>query len=159
MELPYETINPFAYEPSIAPHIAAQQAGRAIQIDIIRDDYLRIAGQVEQVIVEGVGGWKVPLNENETVADLAKALDLPVILVVGLRLGCINHALLTAEAIRSDGCELVGWIANTLEDDMPEQSAVIETLEGGLEAPLLGVVPYLTEHSVDDVAAALTLTA
>lgn len=157
IELPYETINPFAYAPPIAPHIAAQQAGRSIQIDIIRDDFLRIAKQVDQVIVEGVGGWRVPLNETETVADLAKALGLPVILVVGLRLGCISHALLTAETIRNDGCELVGWIANTLENDMPEQTVVIETLAARLETPLLGVVPYMAEHSVEEIAAALTL--
>lgn len=157
IELPYETINPFAYEPPIAPHIAAQFAARPIQIDIIRDDYLRIAGQVEQVIVEGVGGWKVPLNENETVADLAKALDLPVIMVVGLRLGCINHALLTAEAIRSDGCELVGWIANTLDAGMVGQTTVIETLAARLEAPLLSVLPYMSELSAADIAAVLSL--
>ncbi len=155
--IPYETINPFAYAPPIAPHIAAQQAGRSIQFDIIRDDFLRIAKQVDQVVVEGVGGWRVPLNENEAVADLAKALGLPVILVVGLRLGCISHAMLTAETIRNDGCELVGWIANTLENDMPEQTAVIETLAARLETPLLGVVPYMAEHSVEEIAAALTL--
>jgi dethiobiotin synthetase len=159
IELPYETINPFAYEPSIAPHIAAQQAGRAIQIDIIRDDYLRIAGQVDHVIVEGVGGWLVPLNENETVADLAKALGLPVIMVVGLRLGCINHARLTAEVIRSSGCELVGWIANRLEAEMVEQGAVVATLEGQLEAPLLGVLPYQSQLDVSEIAAALSLPA
>ncbi len=155
--LPYETINPFAFDPPISPNIAAQQAERVIQLDIIRDDFLRIAKQVDQVVVEGVGGWRVPLNENETVADLAKALGLPVILVVGLRLGCINHALLTAETIRNDGCELVGWIANALEVQMVEQDSVVSTLERRLEAPLLGVVPYMSELSVVDVAAALNL--
>ncbi len=155
--LPYETINPFAFEPPIGPHIAAQQAGRQIQIDIIRDDFLRIAEQVDQVVVEGVGGWKVPLSESETVADLAKGMGLPVILVVGLRLGCINHALLTAEAIRSDGCELLGWIGNSLEPAMTEQDAVIAALEARLETPLLGVLPYMAELSVEGSAAALTL--
>lgn len=155
--LPYEIINPFTFEPPIGPHIAAEQAGRPISIDIIRDDYLRIATQVEQVVVEGVGGWHVPLNENETVADLAEGLGLPVILVVGLRLGCINHALLTAEAIRNDGCELLGWIANSLEPAMAEQDAVMAALVARLEAPLLGVVPYMNEYSVADTAAALTL--
>ncbi len=153
----YETINPFAYAPPIAPHIAAQQAGRPIRIDIIRDDLLRIAKQVDQVIVEGVGGWRVPLNESETVADLATELGLPVILVVGLRLGCINHALLTAEAIRNDGCDLVGWIANTLDVQMVEQDSVVSTLERRLEAPLLGVVPYMKELSVAEVAGTLIL--
>lgn len=157
VSIPYETINPFAYAPPISPHIAAKQASRPIQIDIIRDDFLRISKQIDQVIVEGVGGWRVPLNETETVADLAKALGLPVILVVGLRLGCINHALLTAEAILNNGCELAGWIANSLENDMPEQTAVIETLAARLETPLLGVVPYMAEHSVEEIAAALTL--
>lgn len=155
--LPYKTINPFAYEPPIVPYMAAQHAGRPIHTDIIRDDFLRIAEQVDQVIAEGVGGWRVPLSESETVADLAKALGLPVILVVGLRLGCINHALLTAEAICNDGCELVGWIANTLERNMTEQAAAIETLETQLEAPLMGVLPYMDEYSAVDIAAALTL--
>lgn len=157
IEVPYETINPFAYEPPIAPHIAAQYAERPVQIDIIRDDFLRIAEQVDQVIVEGVGGWRVPLNEGETVADLAKALGLPVVLVVGLRLGCINHALLTAESIRNAGCLLAGWIGNSLESAMPEQDAVIASLEARLEAPLLGVVPYMNEYSAVNIATALTL--
>jgi len=157
VELPYTTINPFAFEPAIAPHIAAQQEAKPIVIDTIVERFHEIRGQVDKVIVEGVGGWQVPLNESETVADLAKALSLPVIMVVGLRLGCINHALLTAEAVRATGCEVSGWIATTLEPQMVEQAAVVSTLERRLETPLLGVVPYIRELAVADIAAALTL--
>jgi len=155
--LPYETINPFVFEPAIAPHIAAQYEGKPIDIVTIVEHFREINKQVDEVIVEGVGGWQVPLNENETLADLAKTLGLPVIMVVGLHLGCINHALLTAEAIRNGGCEMAGWIANTLEVKMMEQEAVVATLERRLEAPLLGVVPYMHEFSVAEIAAALTL--
>jgi dethiobiotin synthetase len=158
IELPYATINPYAFEAAIAPHIAAQQSGDAIEFTTIAAQLNEITAEVDKVIVEGVGGWQVPLNEHETVADLAKALGLPVIMVVGLRLGCINHALLTAEAIRNDGCELAGWIANSLEAQMVEQEAVVATLERRLEAPLLGVVPYQSQIDVNGIAAALSLS-
>jgi dethiobiotin synthetase len=158
IELPYETINPYAFEAAIAPHIAAQQSGDAIEFTTIAAQLNEITAEVDKVIVEGVGGWQVPLNEHETVADLAKALGLPVIMVVGLRLGCINHALLTAEAIRNDGCELAGWIANSLEAQMVEQEAVVSTLERRLEAPLLGMVPYQSQIDVNGIAAALSLS-
>ncbi|MBQ0921692.1 dethiobiotin synthase, partial [Hydrogenophaga aromaticivorans] len=94
------------------------------------------------VLVEGSGGWRVPLNEDETLADLAVALALPVVLVVGLRLGCLNHALLTAEAIRADGLQLAGWVANTLDPAMACRDENIQTLRQRLAAPLLGVVPW-----------------
>ncbi len=142
IELPYESANPYAFEPAIAPHLAAAQNGITIRLDAIVDAFQRLQGKADVTLVEGVGGWQVPLNETENVADLAHALGLPVILVVGLRLGCINHALLTAESIRASGCTLAGWIANGIDPAMAEQQNNIASIQQRIAAPLLGVVPY-----------------
>ena len=99
VKLSYDVVNPYAYEPAIAPHIAAQAIGEHIALDKITTCYRQIASEVDIVIVEGAGGWLVPINDRETMADIARQLGLPVILVVGMRLGCLNHALLTAESI------------------------------------------------------------
>ncbi len=109
------------------------------------------------MIVEGVGGWRVPLGKDQTVSDLAGLLELPVILVVGLKLGCINHALLTAESIVASGMELAGWVANVTDSRMLELDANIETLKQRIKAPLLGVVPRLAKPTAKAVADCLTL--
>ena len=142
VDLPYELINPYAFEPAIAPHIAAQQCGGNIEINHIQQNYAVIEQQVDAVVVEGAGGWLVPLNEQHTLADLAVELGLPVVLVVGIRLGCINHALLTVEAIRQSGLPLHGWVANQLEQNA-QADAIIKTLQQRISAPCLGVVPVL----------------
>ncbi|MDH5515881.1 MAG: dethiobiotin synthase, partial [Gammaproteobacteria bacterium] len=129
ISLAYAQVNPYAFEPAIAPHLAADQAGQTIDIDKILDIYHEVASNVDIVVVEGVGGWQVPLNNRETVADLAHGLGLDVCLVVGLRLGCINHALLTAHAINSHGCKLAGWVANTLPPVMDALDDNINTLK------------------------------
>jgi dethiobiotin synthetase len=111
--LEYEQVNPVALTAAIAPHIAAQQEGRTLQVSRLAGLCRGVmAGEADFVLIEGAGGWRVPLNARETLADLAVQLQVDVILVVGMRLGCINHALLTAEAIARDGLKLVGWIAN-----------------------------------------------
>lgn len=143
--LDYDTINPYRFLPAIAPHLAAAQAGQRIKVGKIVEQFIRLKRQADCVVVEGVGGWQVPLNESETVADLAVALQLPVILVVGLRLGCINHALLTAESIRASGCPLGGWVANCVPAEMPEYQKSVEAIAQRLEAPLLGVIPLLAD--------------
>lgn len=150
--LAYEQVNPYAFEPAIAPHLAADQAGQTVEIDKIYDIYQDIASSVDVVIVEGVGGWQVPLNSRETVADLAHGLGLDICLVVGLRLGCINHALLSAQAIESRGCTLAGWVANTLPPAMDALDENINTLKQKLSSPLLGVVPVFNHFSVKSVA-------
>ena len=146
--LPYETINPYAFEPAVAPHIAAQEAGVTINIQTIARGILQQQNKADYVIVEGVGGWLVPLNKQETVADLACLLNFPVILVVNLRLGCINQALLTVQAIEQTGMKIAGWIANNAvpEEDNPmtHQTENIQSLNDRLKAPLLGVLPYLS---------------
>ncbi len=141
--LPYDSVNPYAFEPAAA-HLAAAQSGVTIRLDTIIERFRQIQGKADITIVEGVGGWQVPLNESESVADLARALELPVILVVGLRLGCINHALLTAESVHAAGCRLAGWIANSVDPQMSQQMENIQSIEQRIDAPLLGVVPYQT---------------
>ncbi len=138
---PYATINPYAFAPPIAPHVAAEQAGVTVALEPLTTAYAELAAASERVVVEGVGGWRVPLSATLQTADLVRALDLPIVMVVGLRLGCINHALLTAEAIRADGLVLRGWIANSLDPDY-DPDATLSTLAAAIPAPLLATVPH-----------------
>lgn len=140
VELPYETVNPFAYEPAIAPHIAAQQAGRLIDISTISQ--LAKTIEADYLVVEGVGGWCVPLGESLLLSELAKAMADEVIIVVGMRLGCINHALLTAAQVDRDGLPLKGWIANHVDPDMQAQSENLATLQTLMPCALLGTLPW-----------------
>jgi len=144
VNLPYELINPYAFEPAIAPHIAAQQAGIEIDLDLIKHHFDMIENQAENVIVEGAGGWLVPINDHFTMADLAIQLGLPVVLVIGIRLGCINHALLTVQAIEQSGLSLHGWVANNIESNT-ESSEIVNTLKQRISAPCLGTVPFLSD--------------
>lgn len=137
-----QEVNPYLFDAPIAPHVAAADAGVRIDLDSILTAYRQLAARAEAVVVEGVGGFCVPLHEQADTADLAVALNLPVILVVGLRLGCINHALLTAEAIAARGLTLAGWIANCIDPDMQRPQATVDTLSARLGAPLLGVLPH-----------------
>lgn len=151
-QLDYDQINPYALEAAIAPHIAAQQEKRSLSVDRLSGFCRGVLSSANFTLMEGAGGWRVPINARETLADLAKNLQLPVILVVGVRLGCINHALLTFEAIVRDGLPVAGWIANCIDAEMPALQENIESLRARLAAPCLGVVPFLTEHSPDKVA-------
>ncbi|SMF34903.1 dethiobiotin synthase [Pseudogulbenkiania subflava] len=137
-----ELMNPYRFLPPISPHIAARQAGVDISLERIREHYQRLAAMADVVLVEGAGGWFAPLTERLFMRDLAQALQLPVILVVGMRLGCINHALLTVQAIEAAGLPLAGWVANRV---VPEQAAYAEnlaTLQAHIAAPLLLEIPY-----------------
>lgn len=136
-----DVINPYAFEPPIAPHIAAQQAGIEIQLSRIVQAFNTLQAQADVVIVEGVGGFCVPLNATEDTADLAVALDIPLILVVGLRLGCLNHALLSVEAIASRGLTLAGWVANHIDANMQSQQENITALQQRIAAPLVARLP------------------
>jgi len=139
---PLRTINPYAFAPAIAPHIAAQAEGADIELAVIHQAYIQLSGMAEMVIVEGVGGFRVPLGDSIDTADLAQQLALPVILVVGMRLGCISHALLTAEAIQARGLKLAGWVANTLEPRMDALDENIHALQQRIPAPCLAVVGW-----------------
>jgi dethiobiotin synthetase len=144
---PIDLVNPYCFEPAIAPHIAAQQAGSSISLTRIRECYLALIGLADRVVVEGAGGLLVPLGPREDWSDLVKLLDLPVLLVVGMRLGCINHALLTAEAIGSRGLAFAGWVANRIDPAMPCFEDNVETLRRRLPAPLLGVMPFAPDDA------------
>jgi len=154
LKIPYEWVNPYAFEPPIAPHLAAQQIGQVIKIEKIIEHYQQLAQLADCVVIEGVGGWRVPLNAQQSLKDMVLALKIPVILVVGLRLGCINHALLTAETIEHDGCQLVGWIANPLTPNYDIQST-IDTLSTRLTVPLLAQMPYLKALQIEQLTTAL----
>lgn len=139
---PVALVNPYLYDPPIAPHIAAQEAGRPIEIARIQQAFAQLQTLADVVWVEGVGGFLVPLDDAHDAADLAVALALPVVLVVGMRLGCLNHALLTVEAIDRRGLTLAGWVANQIDPAMARFEANLATLQNRLKAPLLGVTPY-----------------
>ena len=144
LPLLYEQVNPIALEPPIAPHIAAAKLGKRLDAGRLVGFTRGVLMQgADLTLVEGAGGWRVPLNERETLAELPRQLQLPVILVVGMKLGCISHALLTVEAIKRDGLRLAGWVANTIDPDMAEFEANLDTLKASFAAPLLGVVPHL----------------
>ncbi len=158
LSLPYEQVNPVALEPAIAPHIAAEQASRRMQVSQLAGFCRGVFMQrADFSLVEGAGGWRVPLNPREALADLARELQLPVILVVGMKLGCINHALLTAEAIRADGLPLAGWVANQPAEAMPCLRENIDSLAARLRAPCLGEVPFLSSPEPAVVAAHLQI--
>ena len=157
MELDYALVNPYAFAPAIAPHIAAGQLGLDMRIGGIVNKYREIEGCSDCVLVEGAGGWLVPLNADETLADLAHALELEVILVVAMRLGCLNHALLTAESITSRGCVLAGWVANQLPPVPECAQENINTLKSRISAPLLGVLPEFQGVNARAVAENLSL--
>jgi len=142
--LDYAQVNPVALESAMAPHIAARQAGIDLRAAPLVDAISRVAGQGhEAVLVEGAGGWLVPLNATETMADVAAGLGYPVILVVAMRLGCLNHALLTVRAIEAAGLSLAGWVANTTGATMDVFDENVQALEQRLPALRLGTVPYL----------------
>jgi dethiobiotin synthetase len=138
-------INPYHFEPAIAPHIAAQKVGVDIDLDLIARSYHTLAEMADVVVVEGAGGFFVPLNDKQTLADLAVKLNLPIILVVGMRLGCINHALLTVEAIKARGLTLAGWVANRIDPDMSMFEENLASLCQRIEAPCLSVVGWQEE--------------
>lgn len=157
--LPYELINPVALEAAIAPHIAAWEEGVALSAEMLSSRCNAVfARNAELTLVEGAGGWRVPLNAQQTLADLAGLLGIPVVMVVGMRLGCINHAVLTAEAIKADGLVLAGWVANRVDPDMSRPDENLATLRQMIEAPCLGVVPWLDQPSADEIAAHLDVS-
>lgn len=153
----YGQINPYCFYLPIAPHLSARHAGVRIEFARIMASYRELAGQADEVIVEGAGGFCVPLNDKEDSADLTRQLDLPVILVVGMRLGCLNHALLTVRAIADYQLECAGWVANVLEEEMPALQENIEALRERIAAPLLGIIPYQSQPDTSVTAAHLNL--
>ena len=150
--LPYTQINPYAFAPAIAPHIAAQEAGVELSVaDLYRTAQVILQQQADFTLIEGAGGWRVPISATEFLSDFAIALQLPVILVVGVKLGCINHALLTAQAIINDGLELAGWVANVVDPCCARLAENLATLQQLMPAPCLAEVPHLTSASAEHI--------
>lgn len=140
--LPYERVNPYCFVPAIAPHLAARAAGISIELQQITEAHRALAAHADWVIVEGVGGWKVPLGEHLTTVDLGVTLGWPVVMVVGIRLGCLNHALLTADAISASGLPFAGWVANFVDPRCREADALVEDLEHRLSVPRRGMLRW-----------------
>ena len=157
--VPYRLINPVALRAPLSPHLAAAREGVTITLPPLRAAFDQLAAQHRHVVVEGVGGWLVPLAPGLLASDLARQWELPVVLVIGLRLGCLNHALLSARAIAADGCRLIGWIGNRIDPAMDAVEENLATLRELLPAPCLGVLPHgvaaaqAATHLVDAVAA------
>ncbi len=148
--LSYAQVNPYCFELAVAPHIAAAQQQQVIDLDVVAHSVAVARAHAEVVLVEGVGGWQVPLNDHATLADLVLKLHLPVILVVGLRVGCLNHAILTAHNIRATGCHLQGWIANQIAAEFLFSDDHLATLQRHLDAPLLGVISHHPQADYSD---------
>jgi dethiobiotin synthetase len=149
---------PYLLPQSLAPHIAAELAGIRLELSVILGAYQALRAQADVVIVEGVGGFRVPLGPEFDTADLARELGLPVVLVVGLRLGCLNHAALTAEAIAARGLRILGWVANTIDPQMAQADRNFATLKQLLPAPCLGRVPWLASPRSEHAAQRLDLS-
>jgi dethiobiotin synthetase len=139
---PYATINPYCFEPAISPHIAAEEARIGVDMRVIRQSFGSLAAGADWVVVEGAGGWYAPISESRAMADLPKLLDVPVLMVVGLRLGCLNHALLTKRAIEADGAVFAGWVANSIDPALERPSQNLSSLELRLGAQPLAVFPF-----------------
>jgi dethiobiotin synthetase len=135
-------INSYVFAPAIAPHIAAEQAGVTISLDHIQQAFDALQSKADVVVIEGAGGFRVPINRQETMADLALKLNLPVIMVVGVRLGCINHALMTAGSIKAAGLNLIGWVSNRIDPNMPALEENIATLKAMIKAPCIADVDW-----------------
>ncbi len=155
--LPYARVNPVALRDPLSPHLAAAHDGVTIALPPLRAAFDALCAEHDAVVVEGVGGWRVPLAPGLFASDIARAWQLPVILVVGLRLGCLSHALLTAEAIVADGCPLLGWVGNRIDPSMDAPDENIATLRDLLPAPCLGILPHGVAPA--QAASSLDLTA
>lgn len=148
----YAEVNPYAFEPAIAPHIAAAEAGRSIDFDLLDRCYERLALQSEVTIVEGAGGWLAPLDATRSFADLAARWRLDIVLVVGMRLGCLNHALLTVESIQRRGLRLAGWVANGIDAGFERAAENRATLATAIAAPCLAAFPHAPRAEMDEIA-------
>jgi dethiobiotin synthetase len=157
VNVPADWINPYCFAPPVAPHLAAREAGVSIRMAAIARSHSRLAALTDMVVVEGVGGLLVPLGPRLSAVDIPLRLDLPVLVVVGLRLGCLNHALLTVEAARARGLRLAGWIANGIDPAMARFRQNIDSLERRIPAPLLGIVKFAPAPNAARIVRALDI--
>jgi len=155
----YSDVNPYAFAPAIAPHIAAREAGVDIDFSVLDRAYDRLRMQSQALIVEGAGGWLAPLDSSRVFADLAVHWQMDVVLVVGMRLGCLNHALLTTESIERRGLRLCGWVANSIDPDFPRAAENFSSLESRISAPCLGIFAFEPQADLEALARALAVHA
>jgi dethiobiotin synthetase len=146
VQVPYATLNPYCFEPAISPHIAAEEAGICADLTLIRTNFDKIRSQADFTVVEGAGGWFAPISKTASMSDLPKALDIPVVLVVGVRLGCLNHARLSKEAIEASGLELAGWVANSIDPALERAAENLATLERILGSTPLALFPFASAN-------------
>lgn len=159
LPLEYSEINPIAFEPAIAPHIAAQEAMVSLSaVNLLPAVQAVLNKGADFNVIEGAGGWRVPLNDNEYLSDLAKSLKVPVVLVVGVRLGCVSHALLTKQAIEQDGLKVIAWVANIVDPNMSRLGENLLTLHTHLALPCLGVVPHIENINAEQIISHLDIT-
>jgi len=156
VDVPYEQLNPYCFAPATAPHLAARDVGVDIDFQILADHADSLASQSDWLVIEGAGGVMVPLNEEQDVCDLITRLDCSVILVVGMRLGCINHARLSAKALVDAGIPCRGWIGNCIDKDMPRLSETLDTLQSVMTIPALGILPWASSPDVDKFRQAMS---
>ncbi|MSP28142.1 MAG: dethiobiotin synthase [Methylococcales bacterium] len=155
VQVDYELLNPYAYLEPVSPHIAG--ARNPVALDKVRANFNTLTPLADIVLVEGAGGWYAPINDHQAVSDLAQHLALPVIMVVAIRLGCINHARLTYQAIQASGVTCAGWIANCTDPAMLKRDENITTIKHALNAPLLGILPYQHPADFDFLARCVSL--
>ncbi|GGI84452.1 ATP-dependent dethiobiotin synthetase BioD [Shewanella gelidii] len=159
IKLEYDEVNPFSFEPAIAPHIAAKEQGVPLSPEALQQTIdLCLYQDAELCIIEGAGGWRLPLGSGAFLSDVVKAWQLPVILVVGVKLGCLNHAVLTQEAILADGLKIAGWVANQVDSNMSCYQENIESLNELMQGPCLGEIPYLASATAEVAANYLSLS-
>jgi dethiobiotin synthetase len=147
--VPYASINPYCFEPAISPHIAAEEAKIEVDVGLIKSRFEALASSADFVVVEGAGGWYAPISKSKSMADLPKSLGIPALLVVGMRLGCLNHALLSKRAIEASGIELAGWVANTIDPTLERAAQNLSSLERMLESEPLAVFPFVADERQD----------
>jgi dethiobiotin synthetase len=147
--VPYAAVNPYCFEPAISPHIAAEEAGIEVDMGVIRQSFETVAAGADFVLVEGAGGWYAPISESRAMSDLPKLLGIPVLLIVGLRLGCLNHALLTMRAIEASGAEFAGWVANGIDPTLERPAENLSSLQQRLGGEPLAVFPFEPDAQSD----------
>lgn len=147
--VPYASINPYCFEPAISPHIAAEEAKIEVDVGLIKTRFEALASSADFVVVEGAGGWYAPISQSKSMADLPKSLNIPALLVVGVRLGCLNHALLTKQAIEASGVELAGWVANSIDPKIERAAQNLSSLERMLGSEPLAVFPFVPDERPD----------
>ncbi|OLQ86228.1 dethiobiotin synthase [Vibrio ponticus] len=158
VEVAYDDVNPYALELPASPHIAAKREDVVIDYDVLSDKLAQHKQNSDIVLVEGAGGWRVPVSDTDCLSSWVQREDLPVVLVVGIKLGCLSHALLTLDAIKADGLKVAGWVANRINPGTEHYAEIIEMLEQKIDAPKIGEIPYVPSVKRKELAKYIDVT-